>query len=471
MLTRIEVDGFKSFEDLSINVLPFTVLLGSNAAGKSNLFDVVRLLSNLATRDVSEALKEMRGEPLELFRQTPGEKSSQISIAVEVLVDPVARDPWGSEVSLTHTRMRYEITLERREVRPGMERVQVAREAAYPIMRKDDEWARSVKPTKHFKSTYLKYARQKPLLTTEALKDGLSFSIHQDGKQGRVRPASAAEATVLYSITNAEFPHLFALREEMKSWRLLQLDPAFLRRPAPITSADTLDADGGNLAAVLAHLKAETATDERPLGVLGDIGSELSELIPEVSQIDASLNPASREYQIELTMRDGIPFSSRVISDGTLRVLSLLTMLHDPRHRGIVCFEEPENGVHPGRIRPLIQMLCHMVSDPAENQGIPSDELNINILRPLSQLLINSHSPVVLSALVDENKESTNALVLFADSSSVSDPSASCVRRRTRLRPIRSHVQSNLFSEDNLPQGYVSPFEVRRVLETVKSEG
>lgn len=464
MLTRLEVNGFKSFESLTVDVLPFTVLLGSNAAGKSNLFDVVRLLSNLATRDVSEAIKEMRGEPLELFRQTPNEKSSRIEIAVEVLVDPVARDPWGSEVTLSHTRMRYEITLERRQVRPGMERVQVSREAAYPIMRKDDQWARSVKPSKTFKSAYLKYSRQKPLLTTETLKEGLSFSIHQDGKQGRVRPASAAEATVLYSITNAEFPHLFALREEIKSWRLLQLDPAFLRRPAPVTSSDTLDADGGNLAAVLAHLKAETATDERPVGVLGDIASELSELIPEVSKIDASLNSASREYQVELTMRDGIPFSSRVISDGTLRVLSLLTMLHDPRHRGIVCFEEPENGVHPGRIRPLVQMLCHMVSDPAE-------DLEDSHIRPLSQLLINSHSPVVLSALVDGNKESTNALILFADSSSISDPNLRSSRRRTRLRPVRSQTQSSLFSEDSLPHGYVSPLEVRRVLETVMSEG
>lgn len=99
MLTRIEVDGFKSFENLKIDLLPFTVLLGTNAAGKSNLFDVIRLLSNLATKDVAEAIKEMRGEPLELFRRTAQGRSKSISIAVEVLVDPVVRDPWGSEVN------------------------------------------------------------------------------------------------------------------------------------------------------------------------------------------------------------------------------------------------------------------------------------------------------------------------------------------------------------------------------------
>src|SRR5690606_1877239 len=151
------------------------------------------------------------------------------------------------------------------------------------------------------------------------------------GKQGRNRPASTAEATVLYSITNAEFPHLFALREEMRQWRLLQLDPALLRRPVPATASDVLDPDGANLAAVLAQLKAETATQERPGGVLNDIVMELNHLIPGVARLDAALHETGREYRIELTMRDGLPFTSRVISDGTLRVLALLTLLHDPR--------------------------------------------------------------------------------------------------------------------------------------------
>lgn len=250
MLTRLEIDGFKTFENLAIDFLPFTVVLGSNAAGKSNLFDAIRLLSLLATRDVAEAVKDMRGEPLELFRLTPSGRSTQIRIAAEVLVDPLVRDPWGSEVKITHTRLRYEVTLERRQTKPGIERIQVARECVTPIMRKDDRWAKAVNPTKDFRSTYLKYTRLKPWLTTDETDEGLAFSIHQDGKQGRNRPASAAEATVLYSVTNAEFPHLFALREEMRHWRLLQLDPALLRRPVPATASDMLDADGSNLAAV-----------------------------------------------------------------------------------------------------------------------------------------------------------------------------------------------------------------------------
>ena len=471
MLTRLEIDGFKTFENLDISISPFTVILGSNAAGKSNLFDAIKLLSNLATKDIIEALKDMRGEPLELFRQLPSQgRVKRISLAAEAMVDPLVRDPWGSEVKLTHTRMRYEVTLERRRLNNGLERVQVAEEAVYPLKSKDDKWVKAHRPTKAFKDAYLKYSRQNPWLTTETLPEGLSFSIHQDGRQGRNRPAGAAEATVLYSITNAEFPHLFALREEMRNWRLLQLDPALLRKPVPATVSDVLDVDGANLAAVLARLKAETATAHQPDGVLSDIAGELGSLIPGVLKLDAGLHDASREYRIELTMRDGLPYTSRVISDGTLRVLALLTLLNDPTHRGLICFEEPENGVHPGRVRQLVRRLNEMVSTPS---GFSSDG---GLAPPLSQLVLNSHSPVVLSALLepDGNGQLGEAEILFADTANVSDPERKELRRKTRLRPVvrpGSTVQADLFAPAQVPQGYVSALEVNNVLGTVLAEG
>jgi recombinational DNA repair ATPase RecF len=45
MLTRIEIDGFKSFRDFALDIPPFLVIIGRNAAGKSNLFDAIQFLS------------------------------------------------------------------------------------------------------------------------------------------------------------------------------------------------------------------------------------------------------------------------------------------------------------------------------------------------------------------------------------------------------------------------------------------
>ena len=167
---------------------------------------------------------------------------------------------------------------------------------------------------------------------------------------------------------------------------------------------------------------------------------------------------------MELTMRDGLPFSSKVISDGTLRVLALLTLLHDPKHRGVVCFEEPENGVHPGRIRKLVQALQELVTRPAANDAVRDD------LLPLSQLLLNSHSPVVLSSLLDKDNKPVDGLVLFADTSTINDPKRKESRRHTRLRPVRNERQRALFTDSAVPQGFVSDLEVQRVLDTVGME-
>ena len=462
MLTRIEIDGFKSFEDFAVDLAPFVVILGSNASGKSNLFDAIDLVSRLAGGGVSEAMKGMRGEPAELFRCTPGGRSNRMQLAVELLIDPVANDPWGNEITLTHTRLRYEIGLALRDTPRGGGQVVVMHESAKPILNKADSWVAKVKPSTAFRKQYLRYKRQNDFLSTKIEGDGLVFNVHHDGHQGRLRPAKAASASVLSTMTNADFPHLFAMREELRNWRLLQLDPAMLRLPSPEGAAETLQPDGANLAAVLARIKQTTARADQPAGALVAIAAELNALIPGIKSLDAAFDEASREYRARLMMRDGVPLSSRVVSDGTLRVLALLTMLHDPRHRGVVCFEEPENGVHPGRLRDFVRTLRSM----ATALGDSASDLDM----PLSQLLLNSHSPVVLSSLLSSEDSDQRQRVLLADMVSVVDPVSREVRRRSRLRPVHASPQGKLIDFEDASDHDVSTYEVQQILETTSAD-
>jgi AAA15 family ATPase/GTPase len=85
MLTRIEIDGFKTFEGFGLDLGPMQVILGPNASGKSNLFDAIRLLSNLAGSDLRSSVRDLRGEPVELFRiQADGSRSTRMTFAVEL---------------------------------------------------------------------------------------------------------------------------------------------------------------------------------------------------------------------------------------------------------------------------------------------------------------------------------------------------------------------------------------------------
>jgi len=454
MLTRIEIDGFKTFDGFALDLNPFLVIVGPNATGKSNLFDAFQLLSHLASDDLRAAFTGLRGDPDELFRIGPdGRSGDSMRLAAEVLLNPVVQDPWGRIETIKFTRIRYEVEVRRKSDDRGIERLVVVRETAVPILSSKDRWRpHGDRPSAAFRKAYMKYGRPTPFLSTQDEDGDPSFHIHQDARAGRKRSALAAEATILSSITSAEFPHLFALREELRSWKFLQLDPGALRKPSPKNAPESLEPDGSNLATVLARIKAETRTDTRPLGNLADIAGGLAALISGTTGVDVEEDELNRRYRIQIRAAGAHPFSSQVVSDGTLRVLALLTMLHDPKHAGLVCFEEPENGIHPARLEALIGVLRKMVTR--------ADVEPVDESVPLSQMLLNSHSPVVLSHL-DESE------MVLADTVTTLDPNLRARVRRTRMRPIRRRDQGDLMNSGVEEGPYADRFEVDRYLNTV----
>src|SRR5262249_8492134 len=159
------------------------------------------------------AVQEQRGEPMELFRRAlDGTTCDRMRFAAEVLLDPTVRDPWGTTVSVRYSRLRYEVTIERRRDERDVERLVVVAEQASPILSRRAAWQTPLHPWRPFRREYLKCGRREPFLDTGLAEGRVAFNIHQDGRAGRTRPAEAAEATVLSSITSAEYPHLYALR-------------------------------------------------------------------------------------------------------------------------------------------------------------------------------------------------------------------------------------------------------------------
>lgn len=423
MLTRIEIDGFKSFAKLQLDLQPFTVIAGANASGKSNFFDALRLLSMLATEDISGALRGMRGEPSELFRLEGASTSSRIRFAAECLLEPNVEDAFGHTAELRYTRLRYELELERRQLQPDLpEQIVVRHEDARPIKRAEDRWLRGpVRPSASFLKEHARYSTgggRGPFLVT--LDD--RFQVNQDGVQGRPRPfpiqRDRATATVLSRITTAvEFPHLFALRDELARITFLQLDAAAERQPSDALAPDDLLPDGSNLAKVLARIEAETKTADRSRGVLSDLVNRLVQLIPGIRDIRVERDQSAGRYRLYVSMRDGAEFSSSVLSDGTLRILALLTFLYDTRRRSALLFEEPENGIHEDRLVQLIDLLRSSTADIRSE--IESG--------PLLQIIVNTHSPIVLS-------QTRSQELVAADVVSHIDPERKITLRRTRMR-------------------------------------
>jgi hypothetical protein len=128
------------------------------------------------------------------------------------------------------------------------------------------------------------------------------------------------------------------------------------------------------------------------------IRADLVALFPGISTFDVVADKENFRIEIELSGGDRLP--ARLVSDGMLRALALLTALRSRPFPSIIAIEEPENGIYPGRLRALLDLLreaSERRDPPAEMDGDQEGEEAAHSLPP--QVLITSHSPVVLAAV------------------------------------------------------------------------
>ncbi|MGM0578841.1 MAG: AAA family ATPase, partial [Myxococcota bacterium] len=86
-------------------------------------------------------------------------------------------------------------------------------------------------------------------------------------------------------------------------------------------------------------------------------------------------------------VQDGVPFSSRVVSEGTLRALALCALAANPWPASLVAYEEPENGVHPRRIETIGELLAQMVREARK------------------QVIVSTHSPRFAAVMAEMGRE------------------------------------------------------------------
>lgn len=388
MITYIKIDGFKSFQNFEMTFTPLTVIAGSNAAGKSNLFDALRLLSHLADSDkILRAFREQRGDLMELFTKYDEHTySDTMSFVVEMLVNPTIKDTWGEGASLKYTRLRYELVLHRFVNSIGMIDIEVVKENLTTIKHESDKWIKLLpnKTAELWRPKVRVGRRQQPYLGTE-MHNGVSVVVvPQDGSQGKRRyyPLNNTTRTVLSSFDSVDFKHILAAKEEMKSWRFLQLNPDDLRQPtSKTTGEDIISASGKNIAAALFRIKQDNPYN------IKEISRKLHSFLPNFVSVDVRDDVVNKQYVIILHDVDGKEYTSRVLSEGTLRIMTLCILWLDFKHTGLLCFEEPENGIHPFRIKTMAELLRDLSTDFSDSE------------MPLRQIIINTHSTVFINEI------------------------------------------------------------------------
>jgi predicted ATPase len=401
MITQIEIDGFKTFLDFKVELAPFQVIVGANASGKSNLFDALHLLSRLAEVDLRTAFQELRGDADEQFTLLPtGQRSDHIRIAVEMLVDRKVQDELGQKAQLTYTRLRYEIAVAFKADTYGLERPYVLHESLKSIPQTKDHWSKRYGLSSENGWLPAHSQEQKVFIDTQPTTGDLLESVSprmkseteylmiylypdSSGQENIKRfYADEVQRTVLSRTGEVDYSHIFAAREELRSLKFLHLNPEALREPSPVKAPTFLSPEGRNLPAMLARMQTEDKF------ALTGVSLDMTNLVPGIIKVKVVKDKPTDKYLIWVEIDDKRTFSAEVLSDGTLRLLALAAVRNDPQLHGILCLEEPENGVHPLRLKKLADLLREMATDFTDFQQV--DE-------PLRQVLVTTHSPMFIS--------------------------------------------------------------------------
>jgi predicted ATPase len=374
MIRRIKVKGYKSLQDIDIKLEPLTVILGPNAAGKSNLLDALALVSRMATRKtLKEAFEEHRGAPLEAFYY--GDKGQE-----GVLAQDTARFRIEVEVELCnevreHTEriikeMRAGLSPEGQGTRTARRRVlanllrylvEVEMTTSTGHLRVVDERLEALT------SSGEKTTRRRPFI--EKGRDD-RLHLRMEGQSHPFYHDIGLDHTLLStSLYPPHYPHITAFREELSRWHFYYLEPNSMRKETPLKEVDNIGSFGSDLAGFYNSLKAR---NEKQFETLN---RAIRQLVPSIEKVDVA---RTKEGFLQLQVwEQGVPFSSRVISEGTLRVLALVAITNSLLPATVIGAEEPENGVHPRRMRLIAELLKNTT------------------LRGETQIIVNTHSPIL----------------------------------------------------------------------------
>lgn len=357
MLKKIILENWKSFRYAEIPIDPLTVLIGTNASGKSNLIDALEFLKRIAKgEEIQAVLAGIRGG-VEWAAFKP-----QTQFTLKVLLQGEEDD----------TEYLYSITVE-------------------------------THPPVHILATSLDKIQQdsnnqenpelENLFKTSNSPSFFSlFSVkNNNSRQELIQSISPFVTNItLEGMTNLPEKFFTAMQggkfiqQTLEKLFILDPIPSKMRSYSPLS--DNLQSDASNIAGVLAALSEEQKAEVEAI---------ISKYIKDLPERDIQkvwaetvgrLGSDAMLYCEELWIPNQPPtlIDARGMSDGTLRFIAILTaLLTQPKGSQIV-IEEVDNGLHPSRSGLLVKMLREI-----------GEQRQIDIL-------VTTHNPALLDALGSE---------------------------------------------------------------------
>jgi predicted ATPase len=359
MLDQIRIHNYKSLRGVALDLRPFNVLIGPNNAGKSNVFDCLQLLSELTRYQQGEPVHSRGGFSSIIWN---GEIKNSIGIEVS------GHEPSFPDQGGDRYRFDYEL-----HIAGGPTHFQIGSERFWVQPALPD--AGAISPTE---KELLKAGPDGRVLLEYPVEKNAVRSTDLSGKVTLTASHRAFRSSYLASFADpALFPLLGDFSVQIKDWAFYNFVPSLMEAPLAVRKDLRLQQRGENFGAVLHSYHAEFGSN------FGEIEGWLRKAMPEISGLLTGLTEGGQTFaQIEengLNVR--IP--SWAMSDGTIRFLAHLLVAFGASPSPLVCFEEPENFIHPR----LLELLAHLLKKASTR----------------SQILVTTHSPYMLNFLEPED--------------------------------------------------------------------
>lgn len=378
MISLIEVLGYRSLRYNRQPVGPFHVLIGPNASGKTTFLDVVSFLGKLVGDGVESAVRERT----ENFRDLLwGRDGTHFELAIEATLPDRIREKLTLK---TLASIRYEVDIGIAEESDTAE-VGILSERVYLIPAREFNQVPRFSfpaPVDPPDTILHKSARGWNLVVSKNLGGYDNFTPENKSKTRKswthsfkLGPRKSALGNLPPDET--QFPACTWLKNLLaEGVQPFLLNSLLMRRPSPPNQRPGFRTDGSNLPWVVRDLKSRRS--DRYAEWLGHLQTAL----PDLAQIDTVVRREDRHCYVVLEYQGGLRIPSWMASDGTLRLLALTLPAYIPDFQGIYLIEEPENGIHPKAVETVFQSLSSVYD---------------------AQLLLASHSPVILGCALPES--------------------------------------------------------------------
>lgn len=363
MLTSFTLKSFKSYQDAKLPLGALTVLIGANAAGKSNAIEALRFLSWLAQSQklsaikysVNSADKVVRGRVEDLCRGG----QDKFSLGCHI-----SGDRW-SDLEIEVGLRNGELHISKEQIGSSSENVPL-----YVL----DQPSRGVSTDAGV--AYNNFARggNKPHITVS---DQMAVFTQLDSPAS-FQPTHRQAQEVIPKVTK---------QYQQRLAGILFLDPVPARmRDYSFTSDQLLQGDGANLSSVLFSLWGRDGdADTEPFSQQRQHVLAFIQSLPEQDISGLSFLEGPRgEVMVQLVETFGNEpkaYEAPLLSDGTLRVLAIAAAMLAAPEGSLVVIEEIDNGVHPSRAKHLLE------------------QINTVAQRRQLRVLLSTHNPALLDAL------------------------------------------------------------------------